>query len=144
MWQRIQTLYLAISTLLIISLLFFNVMSIIGPEGNIEYVRYYENIVYLIFIIAIISGNTFTIFAYKARTVQMRLCIIEALIMTGFQIWIGVDFIRMSGAKEAVFSITAVFPIIAAILDVMAARNIALDEAMVQAAYRLRDTRKRK
>lgn len=144
MWQRIQTLYLATATLLIISLLFFNVMNIIGPEGSVEHVRYYENIVYLIFIIAIISGNTFTIFAYKARNVQMRLCIIEALIMAGFQIWIGVDFIRMSGTREAVFSITAVFPIIAAILDVMAARNIALDEAMVQAAYRLRDTRKHK
>ncbi|MBO5194109.1 MAG: DUF4293 family protein, partial [Bacteroidales bacterium] len=33
---------------------------------------------------------------------------------------------------------TAVFPIVAAILDFLAARNIFLDEAMVQSASRLR------
>lgn len=138
MWQRIQTLYLAISTLLIISLLFCNVVNIIGTDGHVEQVRYYDNIVYIVFIISIISGNGFTLFSYKARTVQMRLCIIEALIMTGFQIWIGVDYLKWMKTDEMVFSFTAVFPIISAILNVMAARCIALDEAIVQASHRLR------
>jgi len=74
----------------------------------------------------------------------MRLSVIEAIIMTAFQIWIGFDFLRMRNDSELVFSITAVFPIIAAILNVMAARNIALDEAMVQSAYRLRQSRRKK
>ena len=144
MWQRIQTLYLAVSTILIASLLMCNVGVIIGPEGTEEPVRYYENIVYLIFIVMIISGNGFTLFSYKARMIQMRLSVIEAIIMTAFQIWIGFDFLRMRNDSELVSSITAVFPIIAAILNVMAARNIALDEAMVQSAYRLRQSRRKK
>ncbi len=143
MWQRIQTLYLAISTLLIASLLLCNAVNIIGPDGHVEAVKYYENIVYLVFIISIISGNGFTLFTFGARPVQMRLCVIEALIMTAFQIWIGVDFIRMMKSSEVVFSFTAVFPIIAAILNIMAARNIALDEALVQASGRLRGKKKR-
>ena len=144
MWQRIQTLYLAVSTILIASLLMCNVGVIIGPEGTEEPVRYYENIVYLIFIVMIISGNGFTLFSYKARMIQMRLSVIEAIIMTAFQIWIGFDFLRMRNDSELVFSITAVFPIISAILNVMAARNIALDEAMVQSAYRLHQSRRKK
>ena len=37
-----------------------------------------------------------------------------------------------------VFSFTAAFPLVAAILDVMAAKNIMLDEMMVQAHSRIR------
>ncbi len=143
MWQRIQTLYLAISTLLIASLLMCNVATTIGPGGTEEHIKYYENIVYLIFIVMIISGNGFTLFSYKARMVQMRLSMLEAILMTAFQIWIGVDFIRLRNENELIFSFTAIFPIIAAILNVMAARNIALDEAMVQSAYRLRKSKKK-
>ena len=91
----------------------------------------------------IISGNGFTLFSYKARMVQMRLSMLEAILMTAFQIWIGVDFIRLRNENELIFSFTAIFPIIAAILNVMAARNIALDEAMVQSAYRLRKSKKK-
>lgn len=144
MWQRIQTLYLALSTILIAVLLFCNACTIIGAEGAEETVKYYENIVYLIFIIAIISGNGFTLFTYKARIAQMRLAVIEAIIMTAFQIWIGVDFFRMHEHREVIFSFTAVFPLIAAILNIMAARSIALDEALVQAAYRLRGSNRKK
>ncbi len=144
MWQRIQTLYLALSTILIAVLLFCNACTIIGAEGAEETVKYYENIVYLIFIIAIISGNGFTLFTYKARIAQMRLAVIEAIIMTAFQIWIGVDFFRMHEHREVIFSFTAVFPLIAAILNIMAARSIALDEALVQAAYRLRGSSRKK
>lgn len=144
MWQRIQTLYLAISTLLIASLLMCNVATMIEPGEVREHVKYYENIVYLIFIITIISGNGFTLFSYKSRIMQMRLSILEAIIMTAFQIWIGVDFFRMRHDPAFIFSFTAIFPLIAAILNVMAARRIAFDEAMVQSAYRLRDSKGRK
>ncbi len=143
MWQRIQTLYLAISTLLIASLLMCNVAVTVGPDGSESVIKYYNNLVYLIFIISIISGNGFTLFTYKARPVQMRLAVIEALVMIAFQVWIGVDMIRMHEDKEFVFSFTAIFPLIAAILNFMAVRNIALDEAMVQAAYRLRGSRRK-
>ena len=76
---------------------------------------------------------------------------LSAILLVFFQIWLGVGFARFqlgigmenTGAKM-IFSFTAIFPVIAAILDMLAARNIALDEAMVQSAYRLRKTRHRK
>ena len=57
----------------------------------------------------------------------MRLCIIAALVLLAFQIWLGVDYFRHM--KEMVFSITAVFPAICMVLDILASRNILLDEA---------------
>ena len=48
-----------------------------------------------------------------------------------------------TGARM-IFSFTAIFPVIAAILNMLAARNIALDEAMVQSTYRLRKSKHRK
>ena len=75
----------------------------------------------------------------------MRLCIISAIVLLAFQIWIGVNYFFPPEEVEnnIVFSFTAIFPVIAAILDVLAARNIMLDEAMVQSASRLRSARKK-
>ena len=72
----------------------------------------------------------------RIRFLQMRVCVIAALILTGFQVWLAVDVI--SHRNEMVFSFTAAFPLVAAILDVMAAKNIMLDEMMVQAHSRIR------
>ena len=75
----------------------------------------------------------------------MRLCIISAIVLLAFQIWIGVNYFFPPEEVEnnIVFSFTAIFPVIAAILDVLAARNIMLDEAMVQSAARLRSTKRK-
>ena len=84
---------------------------------------------------------------FKARMIQMRLCIISAIVLVAFQIWIGVDyFFPPEGVikDSMVYSFTAVFPVIAAILDILAARNIFLDEAMVQAASRIRGARRKR
>ena len=78
----------------------------------------------------------------------MRVAMLSAILLIFFQIWLGVGFGRFqlgigmedAGAKM-IFSFTAVFPVIAANLDMLAARNIALDEAMVQSAYRLRKSK---
>ena len=147
MWQRVQTLYLAIATVLIISMLFSNVGTVIGPGGS-EEVRYYENLSYLIFLIMTLMANAIALFSFKARMLQMRVAMLSAILLIFFQIWLGVGFGRFqlgigmedTGAKM-IFSFTAVFPVIAAILDMLAARNIALDEAMVQSAYRLRKSK---
>jgi len=77
-----------------------------------------------------------TIFSFKNRFRQIRLCNLNTLILIGFQIFLGVKFFTRE--PDAVFSITAVFPICAAILTFIAMRYIARDEAMVLAASRLR------
>jgi hypothetical protein len=150
MWQRIQTLYLAVATILIISMLGSNVGTIIGDEGT-ESVKYYEKMSYLIFLIMTLMANAIALFSFKARMLQMRVAMLSAILLVFFQIWLGIGFARFqlgigmedTGARM-IFSFTAIFPIIAAILDMLAARNIALDEAMVQSAYRLRKAKRRK
>ena len=150
MWQRIQTLYLAIATVLIVVMLGSNVGTIISGEGT-ESVKYYEKMSYLIFLIMTLMANAIALFSFKARMLQMRVAMLSAILLVFFQIWLGVGFARFqlgigmedTGAKM-IFSFTAIFPIIAAILDMLAARNIALDEAMVQSAYRLRKSKHRK
>ena len=150
MWQRVQTLYLAIATILIIAMLAGNVGTIIGDQGT-ENVKYYEKTSYLIFLIMTLMANVIALFSFKARMLQMRVAMLSAILLVFFQIWLGVGFARFQleiGMEETgarmIFSFTAIFPVIAAILNMLAARNIALDEAMVQSAYRLRKSKHRK
>lgn len=141
MWQRIQTLYLAIATVLIGSLFFSKAATIIAPNGDEAAIMYYEKTAYLLFAIMVFMANAIALFSFKARILQMRLCVLTSILLFAFQIWLGIDFIR--NREEMVFSFTIVFPVIAMILDLLAARNIALDEAMVQSAYRLRKSKKK-
>lgn len=72
----------------------------------------------------------------------MRVAIIQALLLIGFQAWIIVDFIVMKGAL--IFTVPAVFPVVSAILALLGAKNIMLDEAMVQSAYRIRNAKRKR
>lgn len=142
MWQRVQTLYLGIATILVISMFFSRFATIPGPEGSVETVGYHEYVPYLLFLIMLTAANLIALGAFKVRMLQMRVCILASILLLAFQIWLGIDIIRHR--SEMSFSFTAVFPAVAMILDLMAARNIFLDEAMVQAASRLRGPRHRK
>ena len=137
MIQRIQTLFLIIAAGLLASLLFIP-MAYIGDEVTVQYTEHY---IMTIFLIVTLVLSLITIFLYKNRPFQMRLCVLDALILVAFQIWIIVLFFKHK--SEMVFSITAVFPIIAAIITFLAFRYIARDEAMIAAASRLRGKRKK-
>ena len=142
MWQRVQTLYLAVASVLVGSLFFSRFATVLGPEGESVDIMYYEKLPFLLFLISLFSANVIALITFKARILQMRVSVLAALLLVGFQIWLAVDF--FSHRNDRVFSFTAVFPLVAAILDVMAARNIFLDEAMVQSASRLRSSRKKR
>ena len=136
MWQRIQILYLAIAAALVGSLFFCNMATIIGPEGAEVTIGYHEKLPFLLLTIMAFTAHVGALASTRIRFLQMRVCVIAALILTGFQVWLAVDVI--SHRNEMVFSFTAAFPLVAAILDVMAAKNIMLDEMMVQAHSRIR------
>ena len=72
----------------------------------------------------------------------MRVATLSALILLAFQIWLVTDIVR--GWNEMVFSVTALFPLVATVLDILAARAIMLDEAMVQSASRLRSHKRKR
>lgn len=142
MWQRIQTLYLAVATALLTSMFFCKFATILGPDGVEISIKYFEKVPYLVLLAVALAGNVFSLFAFKIRIPQMRVATVAALILLAFQIWIIVDLVR--GWNEMVFSVTALFPLVAMVLDILAARNIMLDEAMVQSASRLRASKRRR
>lgn len=142
MWQRIQTLYLAVATALLISMFFCKFATILGPDGVEISIKYVEKVPYLVLLAVALAGNVFSLFAFKIRIPQMRVATVAALILLAFQIWIIVDVVR--GWNEMVFSVTALFPLVAMVLDILAARNIMLDEAMVQSSSRLRASKRRR
>jgi len=131
MIQRIQTLFLLAATGLLFSMFFANM-----AYFNTETIKYTNIPTLLIMLIVTFTLSFITIFLYRHRILQIRISVLNSLIMLGFQGWILWMFFSKETASA--FSITAVFPIVAAILTFLAIRYIARDEAMVRSTSRLR------
>lgn len=142
MWQRIQTLYLAIATGLVVALFFSNIATIIGPGGEETGIRYYEKSSFLVLMIMMLTAHICSIFSYKSWALQSRVCMLAALLSLGFQIWMGIDFIRFR--HDMVFNITGVFPIACVILDVLASRAAMVDQLTLTAIGSTRKARKKR
>lgn len=132
MWQRIQTLYLALSTVLV-GLLFF-----CDKAGDVRYITY---VPYLILLIVISFLNIMALTTWGHRVFQMRTAVLSALITIALQAWLAVDY--FTADKSLVFHVSAVFPAVAAIFDMLAARGILADELMVRNSDRLRSARRK-
>lgn len=136
MWKRIQTLYLGISAALIISMLFSRFATIAGPDGTQAVIGYHEKIGYLSILIMLVTAHIASLASFKARILQARVCIIAALLAIGFQIWLAADcFIHRNIMS---FSFTALFPLAAAFLDVLAAKAALTDEVTATAVKSMR------
>lgn len=133
MWQRVQTLYIAVATALIASMFFCD-----KAEG-IAYIRYTP---YLLLIAVISALNLLALTTYTHRIFQFRTVSLSAIITVALQLWLAVDYFVSS--PELVFRWTAVFPLVAVVLDVLAARNIWADEMIVRSASRLRAAKRKK
>ena len=133
MWQRIQTLYLLVATGLVASLFFCT------KAGDITFTEYWP---YLVLLVVIAFLQVLATTTWKHRIFQMRTAVLAAIILVAFQGWLVYDFITTHNTP--VFHITAVFPIVATILDFMAARSILADEMMVRSASRLRAAKRNK
>lgn len=142
MWQRLQTLYLAIAMGLIVAMLFSNCAYVLDAEGVEEGIKFVEKTPYLIFLIMLATAGVFSLSTFKWRILQMRVAMLQAILLVAFQTWIVVDFISLKGAL--IFSIPSVFPAVASILTLLGVKNIMLDEAMVQSAYRIRSANRKR
>ena len=141
MWQRIQTLYLGISTALIFSMFFCTFATIIGPEGAEATIAYREKLPYLTLMVMLMTAHIAATASFKAFFLQARVSIIAGLLAIGFQIWLGIDILR--NLDEMSFSVTALFPLAACILDFMAAKRSMVDEMTVQAVKSARKARRK-
>ena len=124
------------------ALFFCRFATIIGPDGAEETIRYYEKTPYLVLMIMTLTAHICSVFSYKLRFLQARVCIITALLALGMQVWFFMDFMKFR--NDMVFSITMVFPLVMTILDVMAARNSLVDEVTVSAVRSFRKARRKK
>ena len=140
MWQRIQTLYLGIATALTVALFFCRMATIIGPGGEELDIMYHEKLPYLVMLIMLLTAGVCSIFSFKSWALQARVCMLTALMQIGFQIWLGIDFFRFR--TDMVFSFTMIFPIVSAILNIMAARSALVDAMTMQAIKTTKKVRK--
>lgn len=137
MWQRIQTLYLAISAGLIVAIFFTPYAEALDTNESIYFT---DKLPYLWLMISVILAHIFTLTLFKARGLQFRVTTLAALITLGFQIWVAVDFFNRPDG--IVFKMTAVFPLASVILDVLALRGIMSDILITESVGRLRSRRK--
>ena len=141
MWQRLQTLYLCIATGLIAALFFSVKAFTLGPGGvhsvDLTYIKYTP---YLILLILITILQLLAVFTFNARVFQMRTAVLSAILMIALQTWIGVDY--FTADKEWIFKFTAVFPLVAAILNFIAARYILRDQLLVESVSQHRSRKK--
>lgn len=143
MWQRIQTLYLGIATALIVSMFFCRFATILGPEGTEEFIRYYEKMPFLVLLIMLTAAHISAIGSYKMFILQARVAMISGLLALGFQIWLVYDFFCYKDVMT--FSITMLFPGVAAFLDIIAAKAAMVDEATmagIKAIKKIKKNRK--
>lgn len=140
MWQRVQTLYIGLATLILVALYWCDAARIALADGEVEHIRYIDKTIYLVWLIILTVFQVLSLGGYKWRMRQLRVVIVTAIMCLGFQAWLVVDYFRMP--EQMVMSWTALFPLAAAVLDFIGARNIMLDEAIVQSANRLRAPRK--
>ena len=130
-WQRIQTLYLGIATALTAAMFFCTFAIIAGPDGSEITIAYREKLSYLVFLIMLVTAQIAATASFKAFFLQARVSMIAGLMAIGFQIWIGTDILR--NMNEMSFSFTALFPLLIAALDFMAAKRSLVDEMTVTA-----------
>lgn len=141
MWQRLQTLYLCLATGLVVAL-FFSVKAFTLGSGGVHSVEltYIKYTPYLILLILITILQLLAVFTFNARVFQMRTAVLAAILMIALQAWIGVDY--FTADKEWIFKFTAVFPLVAAILNFIAARYILRDQLLVESVSHLRSRKK--
>lgn len=137
MWQRIQTLYLVIATALV-AVLFFSVKSFVVGSGGVraEEVKYISFVPYLILMIIAALLQLLAVVSFKVRVFQMRTAILAGLILLGLQGWLVFDY--LAAAEGVIYRWTAILPLIATILDFMAAHRIFRDQLLVESMSRLR------
>ena len=89
MWQRIQTLYLAVSTVLLFILFFSDAYTVTAPDG-MQYVTYLQlQKPYFAILLGILFAMTvLALITFKVRILQMRLATLSGLVALGMTGWL--------------------------------------------------------
>jgi hypothetical protein len=153
MIQRIQTIYLFVSLVLIALIFVVPIAHLIyGGEQFITFrpAGFYDDyagtvnlptITVVILISVILCVYIISIFLYKRRVIQARLCVINIVLLAGLLavfIYHLVFFIKRVPGADFSPGLSILFPLIAVILTYLAFRSIRKDELLVKLAERIR------
>ena len=132
-WKRIQTVFIAVAGLLLLSMLACDMCFAMVPKegaapGVLERftIKFTERYQFMIFSFTTFALTIITIGYWKQRIIQMRLCILNSLMLFFYQIWILVEFFKLR--QVFTFTVASIFPAISLILLLIAMRFIGRDE----------------
>ena len=141
MWQRIQTLYLAVSMGLVLALCFGTAYSVANPDGMIEVSYWQLQKPYFGILLGILTALVaMALFGFKSLILQMRLATLGAIVALGMQGWLAWMYFSWDGP---VFKWSVIFPLVICVCNFLAARSCFQDQLMVESAYRVRERRRR-
>lgn len=154
MIQRIQTIYLVVATIfmalsLILPVAVFQVSGVEYDLGAFslhnDAVTIYYPVVWMGAVLAAATALPLvTIFLFKKRTLQIRLCAVEAVLLVGSLAFMAIFFFCSDSIFDGLdvqneyFGMGAIMPILSLILVVLAARAIFKDEVLVRSLDRIR------
>lgn len=134
MWKRIQTLLLSIVSLLLLQMFWMDMGHTTDPQTLTRYtICFYERSQFLLMTLVTFMLSVTTIFYYNKRLMQIRLCLLNSIILFAYQIWILVEFFLVKHlgttlASQFTLSIASVFPAICIVLLLLSIRYIGKDE----------------
>lgn len=147
MIQRIQTVYLLVASILLGLIYFLPLADITTAESIFRFdirgihkgseliMKGWPLMLYLSLVIFI---HVIIIFLFKKRLVQVRLLILSIILLLGlFSAFFWFGYLGVKGASTG-FKLTIAIPVVDIILDYLAIKAIAKDEALVRSADRIR------
>ncbi len=154
MIQRIQTIYLAIATFLLV-LVFSNPIAQLIVNDSLFLTQWHHKIVAIspelftpystwpvtVLLSVIVLLQLFAIFLFKKRQLQIRLCIFSILLLVGLTGLIYFfTYSTLSGldGKKSVILWPFICPLIAAVLNFLALKAIQKDDNLVRSYDRIR------
>ena len=159
MWQRIQTVYLLISFIVVGIMSFFPILSIEGNEGVFELSVYglmregtsgYSwswPFPLIIFSTLISLLSLVIVFTYKKRSLQLGLGRLSYLLHLGMIVYVSftiggaietIDFSEITGVVKPSYQYSYFAPIASVVFIFLALRAIRKDEELVKSLDRLR------
>ena len=148
MIQRIQTIYLLLITGVLIAALFLPLGTAVELDGSAHLFKplglilgnEYQSTWGLFCILLLATIVDFaTIFLFKNRMLQIRMCIFSSCLLVGFYLaFIAFYFILKGDMHMFRINWALCLPFVAVILNYLAIRAIGADEAKVQSLNRLR------
>lgn len=153
MIQRVQTIFLLLAFILQV-IMFILPVSEFTVKGNNNLIMYatgfvsegfiidkmYNTSVVLIFLSFTSLLTLATIFLYKRRPLQMRICIYNVILTIGFQVVL-IWFVHQIGTlinAAVTYKYPFIFPLVSAILLILAFRYIRKDEKLIRSLDRIR------